>query len=172
MARRILEGVVTSNACDKTVTVLVTRRVMHPKYKKYVNVTKKYHAHDEKNEVSGKSGLRLSFSSADFRGYGSFSENSKIWEEAELGAGFFLFKKTLPLAIKIGHNSYSKSISKMKNPSPSSVINPLSKSFSFQLNFAVTDDFFPHFYDFYFSLLILVLQKLLKIFLKRLIIFL
>lgn len=86
---------------------------------------------DEKNEVSGKSGLRLSFNSADFRGYGSFSENSKIWEEAELGAGFFLFKKTLPLTIKIGHNSYSKSISKMKNPSPSSVINPLSKSFSF-----------------------------------------
>ena len=52
MARRIFEGVVTSNACDKTVTVLVTRRVMHPKYKKYVNVTKKYHAHDEKNEVN------------------------------------------------------------------------------------------------------------------------
>lgn len=52
MPRRILEGVVTSNVCDKTVTVLVTRRVMHPKYKKYVNVTKKYHAHDEKNEMN------------------------------------------------------------------------------------------------------------------------
>lgn len=52
MPRRVLEGVVTSNACDKTVTVLVTRRVMHPKYKKYVNVTKKYHAHDEKNEAN------------------------------------------------------------------------------------------------------------------------
>ncbi|MDR0968164.1 MAG: 30S ribosomal protein S17 [Holosporaceae bacterium] len=50
MSRFVLEGVVTSNACDKTVTVLVTRRVKHPKYKKYVNVTKKYHAHDEKNE--------------------------------------------------------------------------------------------------------------------------
>ncbi len=49
MPRRILEGVVTSNACDKTVTVLVTRRVVHPKYKKYMNITKKYHAHDEKN---------------------------------------------------------------------------------------------------------------------------
>jgi small subunit ribosomal protein S17 len=52
MPKRILEGVVTSNACDKTVTVLVTRRVMHPKYKKYVNITKKHHAHDEKNECS------------------------------------------------------------------------------------------------------------------------
>jgi len=52
MSRFVLEGVVTSNACDKTVTVLVTRRVMHPKYKKYVNITKKYHAHDEKNECN------------------------------------------------------------------------------------------------------------------------
>ena len=50
MPKRILEGVITSNACDKTVTVLVVRRVMHPKYKKYMNITKKYHAHDEKNE--------------------------------------------------------------------------------------------------------------------------
>jgi small subunit ribosomal protein S17 len=50
MSRFTREGVVTSNSCDKTVTVLVTRRVMHPKYKKYVNITKKYHAHDEKNE--------------------------------------------------------------------------------------------------------------------------
>ena len=52
MPKHVLEGVVTSNACDKTITVLVTRRVMHPKYKKYVNVTKKYHAHDEKNEAN------------------------------------------------------------------------------------------------------------------------
>jgi small subunit ribosomal protein S17 len=52
MSRFVLEGVVTSNACDKTVTVLVTRRVMHPKYKKYTNITKKYHAHDEKNECN------------------------------------------------------------------------------------------------------------------------
>jgi small subunit ribosomal protein S17 len=50
MPKRILEGVVTSNACEKTVTVQVTRRVIHPKYKKYMNITKKYHAHDEKNE--------------------------------------------------------------------------------------------------------------------------
>jgi small subunit ribosomal protein S17 len=52
MSRFILGGVVTSNSCDKSVTVLVTRRVMHPKYKKYVNITKKYHAHDEKNECA------------------------------------------------------------------------------------------------------------------------
>ena len=36
MPKRILEGVVTSNAREKTVTVQVTRRVMHPRYKKYI----------------------------------------------------------------------------------------------------------------------------------------
>jgi small subunit ribosomal protein S17 len=52
MSRFILDGVVTSNACAKTVTVLVTRRVMHPKYKKYINITKKYHAHNESNKYN------------------------------------------------------------------------------------------------------------------------
>jgi small subunit ribosomal protein S17 len=52
MPKRVLDGVVVSNACDKTVTVLVTRKILHPKYKKYVNITKKYHAHDEKNECA------------------------------------------------------------------------------------------------------------------------
>ncbi|MDR1551587.1 MAG: 30S ribosomal protein S17 [Holosporaceae bacterium] len=49
MSRFVLEGVVTKNACDKTVTVLVTRRIRHPKYKKYRNLTKKFHAHDAEN---------------------------------------------------------------------------------------------------------------------------
>lgn len=52
MSRFVVSGIVTSNFCDKTVTVLVTRRVMHPKYKKYVNVTKKYHAHDAENKCN------------------------------------------------------------------------------------------------------------------------
>jgi small subunit ribosomal protein S17 len=52
MPRRILEGIVTSNSRNKTVAVLVARRVMHSKYKKYINISKKYHAHDEKNEKS------------------------------------------------------------------------------------------------------------------------
>ena len=49
MPKRILEGVVTSNACDKTVTVKVVRLIRHPKYRKFVRVAKKYHAHDERN---------------------------------------------------------------------------------------------------------------------------
>ncbi|MEX2617982.1 MAG: 30S ribosomal protein S17 [Alphaproteobacteria bacterium] len=49
MPRRVLQGKVVSDAPDKTVVVLVERRVMHPLYKKFVRKSKKYHAHDERN---------------------------------------------------------------------------------------------------------------------------
>src|SRR5581483_4994207 len=48
--RRRLTGRVTSEKMDKTVTVLVERRIKHPLYGKYVARSKKYHAHDENNE--------------------------------------------------------------------------------------------------------------------------
>lgn len=51
MPRRILQGVVVSDKCDKTVLVKVEERVMHPIYKKYVKLHKKYAAHDENNSV-------------------------------------------------------------------------------------------------------------------------
>ncbi len=47
---RTLTGRVVSDKMDKTVTVLVERRVTHPMYGKIVTRSKKYHAHDEKNE--------------------------------------------------------------------------------------------------------------------------
>lgn len=47
---RTLIGTVTSDKMDKTVTVLVERRVKHPLYGKYVVTSKKYHAHDETNQ--------------------------------------------------------------------------------------------------------------------------
>jgi small subunit ribosomal protein S17 len=50
MPRRVLTGRVTSDKMDKTVTVLVDRRVMHPLYKKFIRRSKKYAAHDESNE--------------------------------------------------------------------------------------------------------------------------
>ena len=49
MPRRELQGVVVSDKADKTVTVLVERRVMHPLYKKIIKRSKRYHAHDEEN---------------------------------------------------------------------------------------------------------------------------
>ena len=49
MPKRVLSGRVTSDKMDKTVTVLVDRRVMHPIYKKFIRRSKKYAAHDEAN---------------------------------------------------------------------------------------------------------------------------
>jgi small subunit ribosomal protein S17 len=49
MSRRILQGVVVSDAGDKTVVVRVERRVMHAIYKKFITHSKKYAAHDEQN---------------------------------------------------------------------------------------------------------------------------
>ncbi len=50
MPRRVLQGVVVSDKGDKTITVLVERRVMHPVYKKCIKRSKRYHAHDESNQ--------------------------------------------------------------------------------------------------------------------------
>jgi small subunit ribosomal protein S17 len=49
MPRRVLQGVVVSDKSDKTVVVLVERRVMHPIYKKFIRRSKKYMAHDDAN---------------------------------------------------------------------------------------------------------------------------
>ncbi|MFT4072274.1 MAG: 30S ribosomal protein S17 [Dysgonamonadaceae bacterium] len=45
-------GVVFSNKMDKTITVAVKWKEKHPIYGKFVNKTKKFHAHDEKNECN------------------------------------------------------------------------------------------------------------------------
>lgn len=50
MPKRVLIGRVTSDKMDKTVTVLVDRRIMHPLYKKFIRRSKNYAAHDEANE--------------------------------------------------------------------------------------------------------------------------
>ena len=50
MPKRILTGKVVSNKADKTVTVLVERRIMHPIYKKFVTKSKKIQAHDKENK--------------------------------------------------------------------------------------------------------------------------
>lgn len=49
MPKRVLTGRVVSDKMDKTVTVLVERRVMHPLYKKFIRRSKMYAAHDEAN---------------------------------------------------------------------------------------------------------------------------
>jgi small subunit ribosomal protein S17 len=50
--KRTLVGKVVSNKMNKTVTVLVERKVKHPLYGKYLVKSDKYHAHDETNAVN------------------------------------------------------------------------------------------------------------------------
>jgi small subunit ribosomal protein S17 len=50
--KREIQGVVVKNSGDKTISVLVERKVLHPRYHKTIKRFKKYLVHDEKNEVN------------------------------------------------------------------------------------------------------------------------
>lgn len=50
--RKTRTGIVTSNKMDKTITVNVERKVIHPMYGKFLKKSKKYTAHDETNECN------------------------------------------------------------------------------------------------------------------------
>lgn len=49
---RVVTGTVVSNKMDKTITVLLERRVKHPVYGKYITRSSKIHAHDENNQCN------------------------------------------------------------------------------------------------------------------------
>jgi small subunit ribosomal protein S17 len=57
--RKVREGVVSSAAMDKTVTVTVTERVRHAKYNKFVLKSKKLYAHDEANDAGVGDKVRI-----------------------------------------------------------------------------------------------------------------
>lgn len=57
--KKVMEGVVTSSSMDKTIVVVVSRYVKHPKYGKFINRSKKYKVHDEENTY--KVGDKVSF---------------------------------------------------------------------------------------------------------------
>ncbi len=59
MPKRILQGVVTSNQNEQTVTVSVERRFTHPVLKKTIRKSKKYRAHDEKNAFNVGDTVRI-----------------------------------------------------------------------------------------------------------------
>ena len=59
MPKRVLQGVVTSDACDKTVIVRVERRFMHPVYKKFISRSKKFAAHDEENRYRAGDAVKI-----------------------------------------------------------------------------------------------------------------
>ena len=58
MPKKTLEGVVTSDKGNKSITVVVERKYQHPVLQKVVKSKKKYHVHDEKN--SYKTGDKVS----------------------------------------------------------------------------------------------------------------
>ena len=59
MPKRVLQGVVVSDACNKTVIVRVERRFMHPVYKKFISRSKKFAAHDEENRYRAGDAVKI-----------------------------------------------------------------------------------------------------------------
>ncbi|MDZ4309311.1 MAG: 30S ribosomal protein S17 [Cypionkella sp.] len=59
MPKRILQGVVTSDKNEQTITVLVERRFKHPLFHKTVRKSKKYRAHDENNTYKTGDTVRI-----------------------------------------------------------------------------------------------------------------
>ncbi|HTV12164.1 MAG TPA: 30S ribosomal protein S17 [Acidimicrobiales bacterium] len=57
--RKVREGIVASNAMDRTAVVVVVERVRHPRYAKTVQRTKRLYAHDEANDVRVGDRVRL-----------------------------------------------------------------------------------------------------------------
>ena len=57
--RKVRAGVVVSNKMDKSIVVAAKFKVMHPLYGKFVSKTKKYYAHDEKNECNVGDKVRI-----------------------------------------------------------------------------------------------------------------
>jgi small subunit ribosomal protein S17 len=59
MPKRVLTGQIVSDKTDKTVVVLVERKVKHPLYGKIIRRSKKYHAHDEGNVFKAGETVRI-----------------------------------------------------------------------------------------------------------------
>ena len=82
MPKRILIGTVVSDKTDKTVTVLVERKVKHPLYGKIIRRSKKYHAHDEDNAYRPGDQVRIE----ETRPY-SKTKTWKVLDRVQAGKG-------------------------------------------------------------------------------------
>ena len=85
MQKRILVGTVVSDKTDKTVTVLVERKVKHPLYGKIIRRSKKYHAHDEDNAYRPGDQVRIE----ETRPY-SKTKTWKVLDRVQAGKGVAL----------------------------------------------------------------------------------
>ena len=59
MPKRTMQGTVVSDKADKTITVRVERRIMHPVYKKFITKSKKFAAHDAENHFKEGDAVRI-----------------------------------------------------------------------------------------------------------------
>lgn len=59
MPKRVLQGVVVSDKAEKTISVVVERRVKHPIYKKFIRKSKKYSVHDPENKFKVGDSVRI-----------------------------------------------------------------------------------------------------------------
>ena len=91
------------------------------------------------DKLDAAAGFKVSLKNADLRLYESLSTEVPATMQAlsdglgspRYGFGITLFGESVPTTIKAGKNSHSKSLSKIKNPSPSTAATPLRQSFAF-----------------------------------------
>ena len=73
--RKVRQGVVVSDANDKTIVVQIRERKPHPIYKKMMTSTKKFHAHDENNEAHVGDTVRI----METRPLSKMKRGGKVW---------------------------------------------------------------------------------------------
>ena len=95
--------------------------------------------------VSANAGAQLVLDGLELRAYGSlpktkfseiqscenFSQRQELLDGFRYGGAISLYSDSAPLVFKFGMNSFSRSVSRLKNPVPAATANPLKKSFSF-----------------------------------------
>ena len=102
-------------------------------------------ASGKEKALSANTGLKILFRDVDLRAYvtlpktefaelstaESLSQKTDLLTDVRYGAGILLLQNYVPISLKLGRNTFSKSVSKLKNPSPSTTANPLATSFAF-----------------------------------------
>lgn len=100
---------------------------------------------EKEKAVSAAAGAQLVLDGLEIRAYGSlpktniseiqacesFSQRFELLDSFRYGGAISLYSDSAPLVFKFGMNSFSRSISRLKNPVPAATANPLKKSFSF-----------------------------------------
>lgn len=109
------------------------------------NFTLPMESSEKEKAVSASAGFQVKFKDLDLRFYRSlpktsfpkieecrnWNERLELLDDFRYGGAISLYQKSTPVVFKLGMNSFSRSISRLKNPAPSSSVNPLRKSLGF-----------------------------------------